>query len=98
MSASTADLDPSPKEHICAAGLAGKDYFTVREAAAYACTSYSHWRARIQPEFPAGEFMGKLIYRRIDVQRFIEQRAHWPQAPAAARMSHPKPRSKRVQQ
>jgi hypothetical protein len=57
-----------------AINLAGKDYFTVREAAAYACVSYSHWRARIQREFPAADFCGKLIYRRADVQRYIEQK------------------------
>ena len=41
--------------------LAGKDYFTVAEAAAYAGVSYSHWRARIQPDFPPAEFFGKLL-------------------------------------
>jgi hypothetical protein len=58
--------------------LAGKDYFTVREAAAYAGVSYSQWRERIQREFPPAEFCGKLIYRRADVQRFIEQNTQWP--------------------
>lgn len=49
-------------------GLAGKDYFTVEEAADYAGISYSHWRARIQREFPPGEFYGKLLYRKADVE------------------------------
>jgi hypothetical protein len=44
--------------------LAGKDYFTLAEAAEYACISVSHWRAKIQREFPPGEFNGKLLYRR----------------------------------
>ena len=64
--------------------LAGKDYFTVYEAAAYAGISYSHWRARIQPYFPPGEFFGKLLYRRADVQRFIEENARWPLSTGAA--------------
>jgi hypothetical protein len=34
------------------ADLAGKVYFTVQEAAEYAGISVSHWRARIQREFP----------------------------------------------
>jgi hypothetical protein len=59
--------------------LAGKDYFTVAEAAEYAGISVSHWRARIQREFPPGEFYGKLIYRKVDVQRFIESKVKWPQ-------------------
>jgi hypothetical protein len=51
--------------------LAGKDYFTVEEAAAYACISVSHWRAKIQPVFPPAMFFGKLIYRRRDVEDFL---------------------------
>lgn len=58
--------------------LAGKDYFTVREAATYAGVSYSHWRSKIQPGFPPGEFFGRLLYRRVDVARFLEQRIKWP--------------------
>jgi hypothetical protein len=61
--------------------LAGKDYFTVREAAEYACISLSQWRARVQPAFPPGLFFGKLIYRRTDVQRFVETQARWPGQP-----------------
>jgi hypothetical protein len=60
--------------------LAGKDYFTVEEAADYAGISYSHWRAKVQGAFPPGTFYGKLLYRRADVQRFIEQHARWPQS------------------
>ena len=58
--------------------LAGKDYFTVPEAAHYAGISISHWRARVQPVFPPGQLHGKYIYRRTDVQRYIEQTTHWP--------------------
>lgn len=60
--------------------LAGKDYFTVKEAAEYAGVSYSHWRDRVQKEFPPGLFFGKLLYRRADVQRFIENNTRWPQS------------------
>lgn len=58
--------------------LAGKDYFRVEEAAEYACISVSHWRAQVQPIFPPGLFYGRLLYRKSDVQRFIEQRVRWP--------------------
>jgi hypothetical protein len=60
--------------------LAGKDYLTVAEAAEYACISVSRWRARVQREFPPGEFCGKLIYRRVDVQRYVEGNVRWPRA------------------
>lgn len=58
--------------------LAGKDYFTVPEAAEYACISLSQWRAKVQREFPPGVFYGKLVYRRVDVQRFMESKTRWP--------------------
>jgi hypothetical protein len=65
----------------CHINLSGKDYFTMREAAAYACISLSQWRARVQPWFPAGKFCGRLIYRRSDVQRYFEQSTRWPEVP-----------------
>lgn len=58
--------------------LSGKDYFTVEQAAEYACISFSHWRAKVQPEFPPGEFKGKLVYRRADVMRYVEENTKWP--------------------
>jgi hypothetical protein len=54
--------------------LAGRDYFTVEQAADYACISHSHWRARISRKFPPGTFFGKQIYRRTDVERWLEAR------------------------
>jgi hypothetical protein len=60
--------------------LAGKDYLTVAEAADYAGISLSHWRSRVQREFPPGVFYGKLLYRRADVQQFIESKVKWPQS------------------
>ena len=50
-------------------------FFTVEEAATYMCISISHFRAQVQPEFPPGQFKGKLIYRRADVQRYLEKQA-----------------------
>lgn len=64
--------------------LAGKDYFTVPEAAEYAGISVSHWRARIQRKFPPGMFYGKLLYRKADVQQFIESEIRWPRSTPAA--------------
>lgn len=55
--------------------LAGKDYFTVEEAAEYAGLSYSHWRRSVRPVFEPAEFFGKHIYRRCDVDRFIALKA-----------------------
>ena len=52
--------------------LAGKDYFTVEQAADYSGICLSHWKARVQPEFPPGVFKGKLLYRRVDVARYVE--------------------------
>ena len=56
--------------------LAGKDYFTEAEAAAYACVCPSQFRRRAKEEgiFPR-TFMGKVVYRKADIQRAIE--AHW---------------------
>lgn len=56
--------------------LRGKDYFTVDEAAHFSCVCNSQFRAKakeygIQP-FP---WMGKQVYRRIDLVRAME-RAH----------------------
>ena len=59
--------------------LSERDYLRVRQAAEYAGISISHWRARIQREFPPAVFYGKLLYRKVDVQRFIESKAKWPQ-------------------
>jgi len=55
--------------HLC-----GKDYFTVEEAAAYACVSPSQFRAKAPALGLAPfQFMGKLVYRRADIQRAMEQ-------------------------
>jgi len=68
--------------------LAGKDYFTQAEAAAYACVSLSQFRARadeygIRPVL----WMGKLVYRRGDIARAIEQEyaRQWQPSTVAAR-------------
>jgi hypothetical protein len=53
--------------------LLGKDYLTEVEAAHYACVSHSQFR-----EHAAGfgifpfTFMGKKVYRKVDIQRAME--------------------------
>ena len=52
----------------------GKDYLTLDEAAFYAGVSSSQFRARaktygIHPR----KFMGKMLYRKADIQQAIEQ-------------------------
>jgi hypothetical protein len=50
--------------------LAEHDYLTVKMAAKYAGLSYSHWQRSVRPIFPPGNFYGRLIYRRADVDFF----------------------------
>lgn len=53
--------------------LSGKDYFSRKEAAHYCCVSESQFeRKEIEYGIPRIPFMGKLIYRRVDLQRLIE--------------------------
>jgi hypothetical protein len=64
--------------------LRGKDYLTEREAAHYAGVSVSQLRAhRAAYGIMPGRFMGKLLYRRVDLQRAIEN-AWQPSARAGA--------------
>lgn len=53
--------------------LRGKDYLSEREAAHYACVSVSQFRDRREEYgiMPI-RFMGKLVYRKTDIQRAIE--------------------------
>ena len=56
--------------------LSGKDYFSRKEAAHYCCVSESQFeRKEVEYGIPCIPFMGKLIYRRVDLQRLIE--AEW---------------------
>ena len=66
------------------ARLAQREYLTVREAAEFARVGYSTWRQKVQPIFPPGVFLGKRLYRRTDVQAFIEQAAKWQRSTGAA--------------
>ena len=53
-----------------------KDYFTEEEAADYCCVSYSQFRkCKDETGIAPGVFMGKLLYRRTDLQRAIERGA-----------------------
>jgi len=53
--------------------LLGKDYFNEKEAAHYAGVSYDHFRkhAKRKGILPA-RVLGKKLYRKADLQRFIE--------------------------
>lgn len=55
-----------------------KDYLTVKEAASYAGVSYSQFR-KLAPRMgllPIS-FMGRLLYRKADLRRVIEEGAAW---------------------
>ena len=57
-----------------AAGLAGKDYFTQAEAARYCGVSLSQFRKHAESVgLRPITFMGKLLYRRADCRRAIEE-------------------------
>lgn len=53
--------------------LAGKDYFTENEAAFYACVSESQFRAK-RAEYGLLGFwwMGKRVYRKVDIAQAME--------------------------
>lgn len=58
--------------------LAGKDYFTKKEAAAYCCVSESQFERKIgESGLVAGKLWGKKLFRRSDLQKLIEETA-WP--------------------
>ena len=60
--------------------LEGKDYFTTKEAAVYCCVSFSQFRAKSKElNLLPFKFMGKQLYRRVDLQRAIETEAKWQQ-------------------
>jgi hypothetical protein len=56
--------------------LEGKDYLSEAEAAHYCCVSISQFRSKaISCGIVAGWFMGKKVYRRVDLIKAIE--AQW---------------------
>ena len=60
--------------------LEGKDYLTAKEAAVYCCVSFSQFRAKSKElNVIPFKFMGKLVYRKSDLQRAIENEAQWQQ-------------------
>jgi hypothetical protein len=64
--------------------LSGKDYISRKEAAHYCCVSESQFeRKEVEYGIPCIPFMGKLIYRRVDLQRLIE--SEWQQYYGATR-------------
>jgi hypothetical protein len=67
--------------------LAGKDYFTQEEAAHYACVSESQFRAKSAEYGLLGFWwMGKKVYRKVDVQQAME--AEWQKSPQGAVTIH----------
>src|SRR6266849_10308416 len=68
--------------------LLGKDYFTVDEAAHYACVSSSQFREHATKKgiFPF-PWMGKHVYRKVDVQRVMEEEAWQHYDGGGSRMS-----------
>lgn len=59
--------------------LAGKDYFTVAEAAHYCGCSLSQFKAKIKgTPLQPGRMFGKTLYRRSDLQKLIEETAWQP--------------------
>jgi hypothetical protein len=58
--------------------LLGKDYLTTEEAAFYACISPSQFKKyRKEHRLLPISHMGKLVYRKADIQRSIEEAAEW---------------------
>ena len=54
--------------------LSGKDFLTEREAAHYACVSYSHFREHAAENgIRAFQWMGRKVYRKADIQRAMER-------------------------
>ena len=56
--------------------LAGKDYFTTEEAAYYCCVSRSQFlEMKSVYNLSAFVFIGKKMYRKVDLQRALEEAA-----------------------
>ncbi len=54
--------------------LSGKDYFTIDEAAHYACVSNSQFRAKAaEYGLHAFPWMGRRLYRKVDIQAAMER-------------------------
>jgi len=81
------DLKKIVKE-LSPVNLAGKDYFTKTEAAHYCCVSSSQFHEKeIETGIRPFKFMGKMVYRRSDLQRIIEGEAanQWQQSNKGAK-------------
>ena len=66
--------------------LRGKDYLTEKEAAHYCCVSLTQFRSR-QKEYLIAPttFMGKKVYRRLELQQAIEYGPQWRQSTSEAK-------------
>lgn len=58
-----------------------KEYFNVAESADFCCVSESHFRAKVRElGITSGKLWGRIVYRRSDLLRVIEQEIQWPQS------------------
>lgn len=58
-----------------------KEYFNVDEAAEFCCVSNSQFRAKARDVgLTGGKLWGRIVYRRADLLRLIEQEIQWPQS------------------
>ena len=65
--------------------ILGKDYLTREEAAFYACMSPRHWDEMRKLHGIVGiPWAGKIVYRKSDIQRAIEQA--WQQSADVANL------------
>ena len=70
--------------------LAGKDYFTIDDAAAYAGVSLSQWKKEVKNyNIRSFKFMGKRLYRKADLVRLLENA--WQQSHGEAKTTPPPP-------
>lgn len=66
------------------ANLAGKDYFTVDEAASFCCVCVETFIAHADAqELPHGDLWGRRMYRRSDVHAFLERNIVWDRSDLA---------------
>ena len=67
------DLHTAIREAVDETDLRGLDYLTQKQAARYAGVSLSNFKQKADEYgiFPR-RFMGKLLYRKVDIQRAIE--------------------------
>jgi hypothetical protein len=79
-------LTQAIREAVDETDLRGLDYLTEQQAARYAGVSQSQFRKRAATEsIMPSKFMGKIIYRKTDIQRAIENK--WQRSEFAANIA-----------